>query len=62
MSKDDMKPDLDWREIAPRVAKETNRDNALKLAKELIRALDDNSNRRLERVTSESKMREPGAA
>jgi hypothetical protein len=62
VSKADVRPDLDWREIASRVAAETNRDNALKLAKELIRALDDNSNRRLEQVTAESKMRDQGAA
>ena len=62
MSTDDVKPVLDWREIASRVATETDPHKVVALAKDLIRALDENSNRRLEHVTAESKVSQPDAA
>jgi hypothetical protein len=62
MSQDDMKQVQVLREIAARVASETNPNKVVDLAKELIRALDESSSRRLDQVTAESKGDERGAA
>ena len=62
MSKDDVKPMQNWREIAARVAAETDPNKVADLAKELITALDKDSNRDLEQVTPKSKRREKDAA
>jgi len=62
MSQDDMKQIQVLREIAARVASETNPNKVVELAKELIRALDESSSRRLDQVTAESKGEERGAA
>jgi hypothetical protein len=62
MSQDDMKQVQVLREIAARVASETNPNKVVDLAKELIRALDESSSRRLDQVTAESKGEERGAA
>ena len=62
MSQDDMKQVQVLREIAARVASETNPNKVVELAKELIRALDESSSRRLDQVTAESKGDERGAA
>jgi hypothetical protein len=62
MSQDDMKQVQVLREIAARVASETNPNKVVDLAKELIRALDESSSRRLDQVTAESKTNERGAA
>jgi len=62
MSQDDMKQVQVLREIAARVASETNPNKVVDLAKELIRALDESRSRRLDQVTAESKGDERGAA
>jgi hypothetical protein len=62
MSQDDMKQVQVLREIAARVASETNPNKVVDLARELIRALDESSSRRLDQVTAESKGEERGAA
>jgi hypothetical protein len=63
MSQSDVKkPIQNLREIAARVAAETDPNKVADLAKELITALDKDSNRDLEQVTPESKRREKGAA
>jgi hypothetical protein len=55
MSQDDVKPTRDWRTIAALVASETDRERVLSLAQELIKPLDENSNRVMGQVTAESK-------
>jgi len=62
MPQDHAKPIPDWREIASLVSAESDPNRVLELAKSLINALDESSERHLEKVTPESKMREPGAA
>jgi len=47
MSQVDVKPPRSWREIAQFAAQEQNPQRVLELARELIRALDAQSNRRL---------------
>ena len=61
MSQVDMKPS-DSRETAARVKSETDPDKVIELAKELIRSLDESTQKKLEHVTPESKGQEEGAA
>jgi len=51
-----------WREIAKQASEEHDINKALELAQELIRALDAESNRRMEQVSAADKARERGAA
>lgn len=62
MSHDDMSPLRDWREIADLTAKEEDPQKVLDLAKELIRLLDEESNKRFDEVSENVKAREKGAA
>jgi hypothetical protein len=55
MPKGDMKPLRPWRELARRVTEENDADKSLELAEELIRALDAESRRGMERMTPETK-------
>ena len=62
MSQADVKPVLDWQEIAARVAAEKDPDRVINLARELIEALDKRTNELLAKVPPNSKMPEQGAA
>jgi hypothetical protein len=61
MSQDDVKSIRNWKEVAPPVAKEDNPTRMMELAKELIRLLDAESNKRFDQVAPE-KAHEHGAA
>lgn len=62
MSQADVKPVLDWQEIAARVAAEKDPDRVINLARELIEALDKRTNALLAKVPPNSKLPEQGAA
>ena len=62
MSQADVKPVLDWQEIAARVAAEKDPERVINLARELIDALDKRTNELLAKVPPNSKMPEQGAA
>ena len=55
MSHDDVKPLRSWRDIAKQTAEEHDPNEVLKLAQELIRALDAESNHRMESVSAKEK-------
>lgn len=61
MSQSDVKPVLDWQEIAVRVAAEKDPDRLINLARELIEALDKRTNELLAKVPPNSKMPEHSA-
>jgi phage terminase Nu1 subunit (DNA packaging protein) len=54
MSQADEKPIQNWREIAARVAAETDPNKVTDLAEELISALDESSNRQYPRQSARS--------
>lgn len=55
MPQDDMKPPRPWREIARVACQETDPQKSAELVQELIKALDAESRKRMERVTPEQK-------
>jgi hypothetical protein len=55
MPKNDVTPLRTWRELAKLTAEEDDANRALELAQELIRALDAESNKRMERVMPQQK-------
>ena len=55
MSQVDVKPPRSWRDIAQLAAQEQNPQRVLELARELIRALDAESNRRLAQFANDRK-------
>ena len=61
MSHDDVKPS-NWRGIAEQVSSEPDPDKVVNLANDLIRALDESSQRKLDHITPESKGPEKGVA
>jgi len=63
MSQADMKPVLEWQEVAARVAAEKDPERVVaNLARELIAALDKRTNELLAKVPVKSKLPEHGAA
>lgn len=61
MSQDDVKPLRSWQDIARLTAKEKDPTKALELAQELIRALDEESRKRMDNVSAAEKSSEKGA-
>ena len=62
MSKSDMEPSRNWREIAARVAREKDSTKIFDLVQQLIRTLDAETSARIEHITVDDKTRERGAA